>query len=76
MIQYAADYLCSVFSRQRYWGEPFPIVFGEDGKAIPVPEDQLPVTLPQVESYQPSGETKSRDASQHAGSTYKSVTTF
>jgi leucyl-tRNA synthetase len=44
-----------VFSRQRYWGEPFPLVHLPDGQVIAVPESQLPVTLPQVESYQPAG---------------------
>ncbi|EKX55236.1 leucyl-tRNA synthetase [Guillardia theta CCMP2712] len=47
-----------LFSRQRYWGEPFPIVFTEDGAPHPLPESELPVTLPDVESYQPSGTTE------------------
>lgn len=43
-----------LFSRQRYWGEPFPVVF-VDGKAKGVTESELPVQLPKVDSYQPSG---------------------
>ena len=44
-----------LFSRQRYWGEPFPLLHAEDGEIIPVPEDELPLRLPEVEAYQPSG---------------------
>jgi leucyl-tRNA synthetase len=47
-----------LFSRQRYWGEPFPVSFLEDGTLVPATLDQLPVTLPNVDSYQPSGTTE------------------
>lgn len=48
-----------VFSRQRYWGEPFPMVHLADGTAVPVAKEQLPVTLPEVEHYAPAGDGSS-----------------
>ncbi len=42
-----------LFARQRYWGEPFPIVYDEDGQAHALPESMLPVELPEVEDYAP-----------------------
>ncbi|MER5570174.1 leucine--tRNA ligase [Streptomyces goshikiensis] len=42
-----------LFSRQRYWGEPFPIVYDEDGVAHSLPESMLPLELPEVEDYSP-----------------------
>ncbi|MBP1999125.1 leucyl-tRNA synthetase [Paenibacillus shirakamiensis] len=44
-----------LFSRQRYWGEPIPILHLEDGTMKPVPVDQLPVVLPDVDQIRPSG---------------------
>ncbi|HUX12038.1 MAG TPA: leucine--tRNA ligase [Spirochaetia bacterium] len=44
-----------IFSRQRYWGEPIPLVHCADGTIVPVAEEALPVRLPEVESYRPIG---------------------
>jgi leucyl-tRNA synthetase len=43
-----------LFARQRYWGEPFPIVYSEDGRPHPLPESMLPVELPDVADYAPT----------------------
>ncbi|MGI5503849.1 leucine--tRNA ligase [Lentzea sp. CA-135723] len=42
-----------LFSRQRYWGEPFPVVYDEHGTAIALPESMLPIELPEVDDYSP-----------------------
>ena len=45
-----------VFSRQRYWGEPFPLVHRDDGSVVALPEEDLPLLLPEVDSYRPTGD--------------------
>jgi leucyl-tRNA synthetase len=42
-----------LFSRQRYWGEPFPIVYDSDGLPVPLPESMLPIELPEVDDFSP-----------------------
>jgi len=44
-----------LFSRQRYWGEPFPILHTDDGRVVGLSEQDLPLELPEVEDYKPSG---------------------
>ena len=45
-----------LFSRQRYWGEPFPVIHREDGSTVLVPESDLPLTLPELDDYRPTGD--------------------
>ena len=48
-----------VFSRQRYWGEPFPIYFDNSGNIYKIPDDKLPLVLPKTKNIKPSGDGKS-----------------
>jgi leucyl-tRNA synthetase len=64
-----------VFSRQRYWGEPFPLVHRPDGTVFAVPEDELPVRLPDVASYQPAGTGESPLANIEDWVVYRDKTT-
>lgn len=47
-----------IFSRQRYWGEPIPMVKMEDGTEYPLPENELPLVLPELDDYQPTKDGK------------------
>ena len=48
-----------IFSRQRYWGEPIPLIHCESCGIVPVPENQLPVVLPEIKSYSPAEDGRS-----------------
>ena len=62
-----------IFSRQRYWGEPIPVVRLDDGTEYPLPDDQLPLVLPELDSYEPSKDGK--PPLSKAGSEWLSYTT-
>ncbi len=49
----------AIYSRQRYWGEPFPIVYDQEGIAHPIPESELPLELPELDDFKPATGAKS-----------------
>jgi leucyl-tRNA synthetase len=51
-----------LFSRQRYWGEPFPILHGPDGELIALDESELPLRLPEIDDYRPTPSAEGADA--------------
>lgn len=53
-----------LISRQRYWGAPIPVIHCEKDGIVPVPDDQLPVVLPELDSYEPTGEGSVLDSAQ------------
>lgn len=55
-----------LFSRQRYWGEPIPVIHWDDGTMEPVPEEELPLTLPDMDEFKPSGTGESPLANNEA----------
>lgn len=55
-----------VFSRQRYWGEPFPVVFDEDDNIYLLKDEELPLTLPKMKNIKPSGTGESPLANAHS----------
>jgi leucyl-tRNA synthetase len=59
-----------LFSRQRYWGEPFPIVHMEDGSIRILDEDELPLVPPELENFKPSGDGESPLANDEEWLTY------
>ena len=51
-----------LFSRQRYWGEPIPILHGPDGELLPLDESELPLTLPEMEDFRPTTRAENDDS--------------
>jgi leucyl-tRNA synthetase len=49
----------AIYSRQRYWGEPFPILYDQDGVAHPLPDEELPLELPELDDFKPAAGAKS-----------------